>query len=138
MKFDYASNGFDILYGRRSFELHPTGIFGPFQRSNMTSPGVRLLVQPRSRSYVFVQYRAWWLADDSSAWVGTNLHDPSGRSGNFVGQTFELRARWSLKENLYLQAGYAHFAFGPFAERAPSSPVTRDAHYGYFWTEFMF
>ena len=138
LKFDYASNGFDILYGRRSFELHPTGIFGPFQRSNMTSPGVRLLVQPRSRSYVFVQYRAWWLADDSSAWVGTNLHDPSGRSGNFVGQTFELRARWSLKENLYLQAGYAHFAFGPFAERAPSSPVTRDAHYGYFWTEFMF
>jgi hypothetical protein len=138
LKFDYASNGFDPLYGRRSFELHPTGIFGPFQRSNMASPGVRLLVQPFIRSYVFVQYRAWWLADDNSAWVGTNLHDPSGRSGNFVGQTFELRARWSLKENLYLQAGYAHFAFGPFAERAPGSPVTRDAHYGYFWTEFMF
>jgi hypothetical protein len=138
LKFDYASNGFDILYGRRSFELHPTGIFGPFQRSNMASPGIRLLVQPLSRSYVFVQYRAWWLADDRGSWVGTGLQDPSGRSGNFVGQTFELRARWSLKDNLYLQAGYAHFAFGPFAERVPSSPVTRDAHYGYFWTEFMF
>jgi len=138
LKFDYASNGFDALYGRRSFELHPTGIFGPFQRSNMASPGVRLMVKPIDRTYVFVQYRAWWLADDSHEWVGTNLRDPFGRSGNFVGQTFELRARWGLRENLYLQAGYAHFAFGPFAEQAPGSPVTRDAHYGYLWTEFMF
>jgi hypothetical protein len=138
LKFDYASNGFDILYGRRSFELHPTGIFGPFQRSNMASPGTRILVKPIDRTYVFVQYRAWWLADDSSAWVGTGLRDSTGRSGNFVGQTVEMRARWGLGENLFLQAGYAYFAFGPFAEQAPGSPVTRDAHYGYLWTEFMF
>ncbi len=138
LKFDYASQGFDILYGRRSFELHPTGIFGPFQRSNMASPGTRFLVKPIDRTYVFVQYRAWWLADDSRPWVGTGIRDPTGRAGNFVGQTFEVRARWGLGENLYLQAGYAHLSFGPFAERAPNSPVTRDAHYGYFWTEFMF
>jgi hypothetical protein len=137
-KFDYASNGFDVLYGRRSFELHPTGIFGPFQRSNLASPGVRVMVKPIDRTYVFVQYRAWWLADDSSAWVGTGLQDPAGRSGNFVGNTFELRARWGLDDNVWLQAGYAHLSFGPFAEGAPGSPVSRDAHYGYFWTEFMF
>ncbi len=138
LKFDYASHGFDVLYGRRSFELHPTGIFGPFQRSNTASPGARLLVKPIERTYVFVQYRAWWLADDQQGWVGTGLQDPTGRSGNFVGQTFEVRARWGMDENLYLQAGYAHFSFGPFAERAPGSPVTRDAHYGYLWTEFVF
>lgn len=138
LKFDYASNGFDVLYGRRSFELHPTGIFGPIQRSNMASPGARFLVKPLDLTYVFIQYRAWWLVDDSSAWAGTGLRDPTGRSGNFIGQTFEVRARWRLDDNLFLQAGYAHFAFGPFAERAPNSPVARDAHYGYIWTEFMF
>lgn len=138
VKFDYASNGFDILYGRRSFELTPTGIFGPFQRSNMTSPGARLLVKPFDRGYIFLQYRAWWLVDGAEPWVGTGLRDPTGRSGTFVGHTFEVRARWGLNERTYLQAGYAHFAFGPFAERAPGSPVTRDAHYGYLWTEFMF
>jgi hypothetical protein len=138
LKFDYASNGFDVLYGRRSFELHPTGIFGPIQRSNMASPGARFLVKPLDLSYVFVQYRATWLTDDRSEWVGTGIRDPLGRSGNFLGHTVEVRARWGLDDNLFLQAGYAHFSFGPFAERAPNSPVSRDAHYGYLWTEFMF
>lgn len=137
-RFDYAGNGFDSLYGRRSFEMHPTGIFSPFQRSNVVSPGARFLITPREHIYVFVQYRAWWLADDQGAWAGAGLQDVAGESGNFVGHTVEVRGRWGLDENLFLQAGYAHLSFGPFAERAPGSPVAHDAHYGYLWTEFMF
>lgn len=136
--FDYSSNGFDIVYGRRSFELTPTGIFGPFQRSNIVSPGTRLLIKPIERTYVYLQYRAWWLANDQAAWVGTGIRDPTGNSGNFVGQTVELRARWGLNDNIYLQGGYVYFAYGPFAENAPNSPVTRNANYGYLWLEFMF
>lgn len=138
LRFDYAANGFDVLYGRRSFEMHPTGIFGPFQRSNILSPGARVLVTPFEQGYVFLQYRAWWLADDRGAWVGSGLQDVGGGSGNFVGHTLELRARHGLGDNLFLQAGYAFMAFGPFAERAPGSPVDGNAHYGYLWTEFAF
>jgi hypothetical protein len=139
LKFDYAANGFDVLYGRRSFELHPTGNFGPFQRSNFISPGYRVLVKPfEGDGYVFFQHRFVWLADDKGSWAGTGIADPTGRSGNFVAQTFEIRARYSLTDNLYLQAGLAHMAFGPFARNAPNSPVTRDANFGYFWTEFTF
>jgi hypothetical protein len=137
-QFDYAAPGFDIMYGRRSFELTPTGILGPFQRNNLISSGYRLLLQPASRYWVFFQHRATWLADATAPWVGTGLRDPSGNSGSFLGHTFEIRARWQALENLFFQAGYAHFAFGSFAKNAPESPVDRNMNYGYFWTEFMF
>ena len=37
---------FDLLFGARRFDLNPTGIWGPFFRSNISSPGWRLIVQP--------------------------------------------------------------------------------------------
>ncbi|MFO7580802.1 alginate export family protein [Nitrosomonas halophila] len=138
MRFDYASPGFDILYGRRSFELTPTGILGPFQRNNLISSGYRLLVQPSNRYWIFFQHRANWLADPTAPWVGTGLRDPSGQSGSFLGHTLEIRTRLQVLDNLFLQAGYMHFAFGSFARNAPESPVDRNMNYAYFWTEFMF
>lgn len=138
LKFDYASPGFDILYGRRSFELMPTGIFGAFQRTNIASPAYRILVKPTKNFYMFFQHRAVWMADPATPWDGTGLSDPTGSSGNFIGNTFELRARWRVYENVWLQTGYTHFKFGNFARNAPQSPVDRDMNYAYFWTEFLF
>jgi hypothetical protein len=138
LKFDFASPGFDIMYGRRSFELMPTGIFGAFQRTNMASPAYRVLVKPTKSFYMFFQHRAVWMVDPASSWVGTGLVDPTGSSGNFIGNTFELRARWRVMDNVWLQTGYTHFKFGNFARNAPQSPVDRDMNYAYFWTEFLF
>ena len=42
-----SQNGdFDPLFGARNFDLMPTGNFGPFFRSNISSPGWRLIVKP--------------------------------------------------------------------------------------------
>ncbi|HXF92458.1 MAG TPA: alginate export family protein [Nitrospiraceae bacterium] len=137
-KFDYASNGFDTLYGRRSFELMPTGIFGAVQRSNVIYPGYRVLVKPAKRVYLFVQHRPAWLADGRGHWVGTGLQDPTGSAGTFLGHIVELRARWGLTDYAFLQAGFTHFAFGSFPQRAPGSPGASHSNYGYVATEFMF
>lgn len=137
-KFDYATPDFDTLYGRRSFEFTPTGIIGPFQRSNLISGGYRLLVHPDERFQVFFQHRATWLADKEQSWVNTGLADPSGNSGDFLGHTYEVRAQWMVQKNIILQAGYFHFNFGDFPRNAPNSPVDRDTHYGFFQTEFIF
>jgi hypothetical protein len=138
LRFDYAARGFDPLYGARSFELIPTGIFGPFERSNIVSPGYRVKVSPNDRLSLFVQHRAWWLADEKGPWAGTGLQDPTGRSGRFIGQTVELRARWGMIENIYLQAGYVHFAYGPYPKQVPGGPAQDHADYAYVQTELMF
>ncbi len=138
VRFDYASNGFDTLYGARAFELIPTGIFGPFERSNIVSPGYRIMVTPTERMSLFVQHRAWWLANDEGPWVGTGLQDPTGRSGRFLGQTVELRARWGLIENVYMQAGYVHFAYGSYPRQVPGGPTQDHADYAYVQAELMF
>jgi hypothetical protein len=138
LRFDYASLGFDILYGRRSFEMTPTGILGPFQRSNFAFPGYRVLLTPTNRFYMFAQHRAAWMVDPTGPWVGTGLQDPTGQSGNFLGQTVEFRARWQALDNVFLQWGYMYFAVGPFARNVPGTPVDRDVNYFHFSTEFMF
>ncbi len=137
-RFDYASRGFDSLYGARSFELTPTGIFGPFDRSNIISPGYRILIQPADRMGVLVQHRAWWLADAKGPWVGSGLQDPTGNSGRFLGQTVELRFRWGVLANAFLQVGYVHFAFGGFPQRVPGGPPQDHADYAYAQIELMF
>lgn len=138
LRFDYASPGLDPLYGSRSFELTPTGIFAPFERSNLVSPGYRLLIQPQDHLTVFVQHRAWWLASDEASWVGSGLRDASGQSGNFLGHTVELRARWGVIENIFLQGGYVHFAFGPYPRQVAGGPRQEGSDYLYVQTEFMF
>jgi hypothetical protein len=138
LRFDYASGGLDPLYGARSFELVPTGIFAAFERSNIASPGYRFMIRPKERLTLFLQYRAWWLADDEGSWVNSGLQDPTGKSGNFIGQTIEFRGRWGLVENLFLQAGYVHFAFGPFPKHVPGGPTQDSSNYTYIQMEFMF
>jgi hypothetical protein len=138
LKFDFASPGFDIMYGRRSFELMPTGIYGAFQRSNIASPAYRVLVKPTKNLYMFFQHRAVWMVDPATSWVGTGLVDPTGSSGNFLGINYELRLRWRVMENVWIQTGFAHLSFGGFPQNAPQTPVDRDMNYGYFWTEFLF
>ncbi len=138
LRFDYASGGLDTLYGARSFELMPTGIFQPFQRSNILSPGYRIMIRPKEQITLFTQYRAWWLANDTKPWVETGLHDPSGQSGNFLGHTVEVRARWGIVENFFLQGGYVHFSFGDYPRNVPGGPSGNHSDYAYISTEFMF
>jgi len=130
--YDYASGDsdpsdgrdgrFDSLFGARRFEWGPTSLYGPFARSNINTPGLRLEVTPRPRWSAFVDYRAVWLAQRRDVWVGTGVQDPTGNSGSFVGQHIELRVRFDwIPGNVRLELGYAHLFAGEFIERAPNS-----------------
>lgn len=133
LQWDYASgdkdptddkNGrFDTLYGARRFDFGPTGIYGPFARSNINTPGLRLQVKPREGVSAFLSYRAFWLAQSKDRWTTTGLQDPTGSSGSFLGDQIELRVRWSpLPGNLMLELGYAHLFRGEFAKNVPLPP----------------
>jgi hypothetical protein len=147
-QFDYASGTADpsgdethtfvFLYGARRFDLVATGIHGPFRRSNILSPGVRLIVSPHPKVQAGLKIRYWELARARDRFVGTGLQDPTGASGRNLGTDIELRVRWSPTPWLAVDAGYEHWFKGSYLDRVPNTSSTRDSDYVYLQTRFRF
>ena len=129
---DNTIGSFDTLYGARRFDFGPTGIYGPFARRNLSSPGVRTEIQPAKNVRAMAALRGFWLASRYDAWAGTGVADPTGASGRYLGTQIEGRFRWTiLPGNLQFEAGLAHIFEGGFAHRAPDAPHQGNPTYGY-------
>jgi len=138
-QYDYASgtrtpggsqnSTFDRLFGLRRFDMMPTGNFGPFFRSNISSPGWRIVANPTKGMQVFLKQRFWYLAQGTDAFVGSNqpgfsaIRDPTGNSGNYLGHDLELAWLWHVGtgNNLTLEAGWDHWFKGTYFDRLPAS-----------------
>ncbi|MGB5056811.1 MAG: alginate export family protein [Nitrospirales bacterium] len=117
-----SQNGtFDPLFGARRFDLMPTGIFGPFLRSNISSPGWRVIVQPAKGWRIQLKQRFWYLAQGTAVNGGILLQDPSGGAGNYLGHDLEFRVQWVVNQNLDFDAGYDHWFKGSYFDRLPAS-----------------
>jgi hypothetical protein len=141
VQWDYASSHFDSLYGPTVFENGPTGILGLFNRNNINSPGYRLFLVPHRDVTVYVANRFWWLADSKSTmgWSSANLVDTTGKSGSYVGETWELNARWDAHDNIAFQAGWQILQKGTFATHAPGAPSNHNnVNYFFVQTELRF
>lgn len=136
-QYDYASgdsnpadkdNGrFDTLFGERRFEFGPTGLWGAFARSNINSPGYRVIVKPHRTVTAFVGHRLFWLAERRDAWTTSGIKDNSGESGKFIGNQLEANAVWNVvPDNVTLEAGWAYLFKGRFARNAPNAQGNRD------------
>jgi hypothetical protein len=144
-QFDYASGTanpdgdesgtFDPLFGSRGFDLDVTGIHGPFRRSNIVSPGLRLLVKPRPNVGAWIKLRYWQLAQDRDAFVGTGLGDPTGSAGDRLGTDLEISVRWSPHTWLELEAGYDHWWKGSYLDEVGAAS-SEDSDYFYFSVRF--
>lgn len=109
---DGTSERFDRLFAPN----HYRSTSDLFNWQNIISPKLRLEIQPLEKLRLDGAYGAYWLASDNDAWTTPNRSDPAGRSGVFVGQEFELRARYLLDESAELEAGYSHFIPGGFVQ----------------------
>ncbi len=136
-----AKNGrFDTLFGARRFEFGPTSIWGAFARSNINSPGIRLLFKPTADLNAMIAHRAFWLAEKRDTWVGSDLRDSTGRSGSFIGQQVEVQLIWTAIPKLVtVDTGWAHLFKGDFAQNAPGAPIDHDdADYIYVQSTLSF
>ncbi|MDX2252001.1 MAG: alginate export family protein [Nitrospira sp.] len=125
--FDYASGdhkpgdsqdeGFDTLFGARRWEYGPTGIFLPFFRTNLISPGWRFIVTPTPNLIVQVKHRVWYLAQSKDFFggsVNSGLRDTTGNAGTSLGHDMELRAQYALSANLDFDIGYVRWFKGSY------------------------
>ncbi|MEO8327279.1 MAG: alginate export family protein, partial [Nitrospirota bacterium] len=130
------SGTFDILFGARRFDFMATGIFGPWLRSNISSPGWRLVAKPAEGVTLQMKHRFWYLAQSTAVNGGILLQDSSGAAGNYLGHDIELRATWTVSQNLEFDAGYDHWFKGSYFKRLPASanlPQGGDKDTDYFY-----
>jgi hypothetical protein len=141
-QYDYASGDdnpadrdyerYSTLYGARRFDFGPTGIYGPFARENLNTPGLRVEVQPAAQLSGFLAWRGYWLASDRDAWTTAGIVDPSGRTGSFIGHQAEMAVRYDVAPgNVRLEGGFAHLFAGDFMDEAPNSRRQGDVTYAY-------
>ncbi len=136
---DGDNNRFDTLFGLRRFDFGPVGIYGPFSRANIVSPGVRLLLKPNPVVSMLLAHRAYWLASDRDAWVAAGVRDPQGDSGTYLGQQLEGKLRWDIvPNNISWEFGAAYYFKSGFAQDAPNANDEGDSNFVYSQLTFSF
>lgn len=116
LEFDYASGDsdpldqnnerFDSLFGPTTFEFGVVGLYNPFNRSNLATPGLRAVMTPWENINLMASYRHFWLAEEKDSWGRTGLRDSSGDSGSYLGQHLQLRVRWDVVPgNIRIETG---------------------------------
>jgi hypothetical protein len=146
-RYDYASGDrdpddegdgtFDPLFGARSWEYGPTGICGPWFRSNLNSPAWGVEVNPLKRVTIMSGVRWVWLAQARDRWVGSGLRDTTGNSGTYLGSEFEVRLRGNVSRFFRPEVGYARIFKGSYMEKVPGSPGALDSNYIYGEVNFF-
>lgn len=145
LQFDHASgdrdpaddrnNRFSSLYGSRSFEHGPSGIHGAFARANVTTPGVRLTLAPRSGVSLMGAARGYWLASAADEWTTTGIANTGGASVRHVGTLWEFIGGWELDAaRLRLEAGLVRLSAGELMKNAGK----RNATYTFAQTTLSF
>jgi hypothetical protein len=91
-------------------------------RSNVSSPGVRIEVQPSARFDALATYRLLWLASSKDAWTTAAFRDSTVACGSLVGPQIEARVRFHVvPQNLSFDVGGALVLRGDFAKNAPGA-----------------
>lgn len=103
---------------------------------NFHIPKARVEVQPIKGLRIDATYSAWWLASDTDRVANFNLRDPSGQSGDFVGQELDFRARYPILSRVDVTFGYARFNIGNFV-RNTTAGTDRGRDTNFFYIEVL-
>ncbi len=129
---DETNGRFDSLFGPNVADFGPTSIYTAFTRSNLSSPGLRLQIQPNNKINSYLSYRAFWLASATDTWSGSSrLRDATGNSGTFLGHQLFLRLKWKVHSNIKMEGGITYRIDGDFQDTVPNSPREGNTTYSY-------
>ncbi|WP_225205188.1 alginate export family protein [Novosphingobium huizhouense] len=124
---------FDTLFGARRADFGPTSLFGPLQRANLVSPGLRVEAVPGKRLDLMATARLAWAENVRDTFAATGVRDAGGASGRFAGTQLEARLRyWIVPGLLQSDMGVATLLKGRLLRDAPNGRANGDTHYGYW------
>lgn len=117
---DGDSGRFDSLFGPTSGEFGVVGLYDPYNRSNLFTPGLRLSAELSPTLDVMASYRHFRLAQAKDSWGRTGLRDPSGESGRYLGRHLQLNLRWdALPGNVLVESGLILARTASLSDRSP-------------------
>jgi len=130
LQFDYASGDgtsdeyqrFDTLFGSRSADFAPSGIYGMVARTNVQLAGMRLEVKPSPRLDAYLTGFWLWAADRHDTFSTSGIGDPSGNSGSYAGYQLDMRLRyWIVPQKLRTQLNATWVQRGELLRDAPNA-----------------
>jgi hypothetical protein len=130
---DNVDNRFERFFGfARPWSADDYIVF-----ENVKVPKIKLEFQPAKDLRIDGGYSWFWLASSTDRFNnlldGNNSairnpgfnRDPSGRSGDFIGHNFDIRARYKLTANIDTTVGYSHFTSGEFTRNRQITALGR-------------
>lgn len=130
---DNVDNRFERFFGfARPWSADDYIVF-----ENIKAPKIKLEFQPAKDLRIDGGYSWYWLASSTDRFNnlldGNNSairnpgfnRDPSGRSGDFIGHNFDIRARYKLTANIDTTVGYSHFMGGEFTRNRQITALGR-------------
>jgi len=134
--FHYASgdndptDGLNETFNPLFSAPHPFfGFSDNFVWSNMINPAIYVSAKPMDKLKFVSVYRWYWLDSDVDAFPRAGIVDPTGTSGNFIGQEFDVQINYRIDKHTTLEAGYAHFMPGTFTRSAGDDITDSDFFY---------
>jgi len=122
---DRFNNNFNSLYGFNQ----PWSRNDYFSWDNAIQPKARIETTPVKNLLVDLGYGAFWLASSRAPWQRAELSDPSGRAGNWLGNEFDVRLRYRIRDRVQAECSYARFNPGTFPKDT-GKPL--DSNFFYF------
>jgi len=123
---DRLDEGFDPLFGAP----HPfLGFSDNFVWSNIMNPALYVSAKPTDKLGIVSVYRAYWLESDVDSFPRAGIVDPTGTSGNFIGQELDIQVNYRIDEHTTLETGFAHFMPGTFTRSAGDDITDSDFFY---------
>ncbi len=99
---------------------------------NISTPTVRLEIKPRHNLRLDMNWSAYWLDSATDVYSVGNViqvQDKSGASGNFLGNEYDIRARYAWDAKTEITVGYSYFQSGGYVK----SQLHRDhTNFAYF------
>lgn len=107
---DDEANTFNALFGFNQ----PWSRNDYFSWDNAIMPKVRVEFRPHADVQVEAGYGAFWLASSKAPWARAQLSDPTGKSGSWLGNEYDVRIRYRLWKHIFFDTSYARFDPGTF------------------------
>lgn len=128
---------FDTLFGMRSGDYAPSGIYAMLGRTNVQS----IVLRGEASWTRLDAYATWswlWAADRHDTFATSGIGDPAGNSGIYAGQQFDMRARyWIFPRTLRAELNLTWFMRDDLLLNAPNASPHGNPLFGAFalvWT----